>query len=470
MTNDNKLTTENNERGALFISHANPEDNSFTLWLGAKLSAMGYEVWADILRLKGGHDWQRRLEDALRNRASKVLLVANQNAVNKQGVRNEIQIASDVARKISDSEFIIPLRLSAFEAPFLIAHSQYINFEQSWSKGLTELLEVLEGCPAIKRHKIESSSNWKDIQLIHGKTLVAEPERLISNWLAISAAPKQIRHYGFRGQVPERKQKELLASPPWPIVSYGSGFLSFASFEDLQDHFGPNIPIAVLAQHDLENYLEQGWPGLGIRPHEARNHFTNLVRQGLEIFFKARGLNAYRLSGPHSAWWPSVDAAPKTKVAFRWGDVGGLRQIQGVSEKRKMNWHFGVSMAARTAPIRHVRIVSRIVFTEDGNKPFADPKRMHQLRRSFAKTWRNARWRDMLLAFLHWLSEGKEQIEIAMSSEEHIVLTLPPVSFFAPVSLLIAAEDAEDDEDDPSDDEDDVFEMEEAQDDISNGL
>jgi hypothetical protein len=29
-------------RRALFISHATPEDNAFTLWLGAKLTALGY--------------------------------------------------------------------------------------------------------------------------------------------------------------------------------------------------------------------------------------------------------------------------------------------------------------------------------------------------------------------------------------------------------------------------------------------
>jgi TIR domain len=55
------------ERQALFISHASPEDNAFTIWLGAKLAAAGYEVWADVLRLTGGDDWQRKLEDALRS-------------------------------------------------------------------------------------------------------------------------------------------------------------------------------------------------------------------------------------------------------------------------------------------------------------------------------------------------------------------------------------------------------------------
>ena len=78
-------------RDAIFISHANPEDNEFTVWLGAQLTAAGYEVWADVLRLRGGQDWQRLLEDALRNKTCKVLLVGTEHGVRKQGVRNEIQ-------------------------------------------------------------------------------------------------------------------------------------------------------------------------------------------------------------------------------------------------------------------------------------------------------------------------------------------------------------------------------------------
>lgn len=48
------------QRHSIFISHANPEDNGFTIWLGAKLVAAGYDVWADVLRLVGGDDWQRK--------------------------------------------------------------------------------------------------------------------------------------------------------------------------------------------------------------------------------------------------------------------------------------------------------------------------------------------------------------------------------------------------------------------------
>src|SRR5262245_41367441 len=56
-----KQAMGDSEREALFMSHANPEDNAFTLWLGAKLTALGYEVFADVLRLRGGEDWERIL-------------------------------------------------------------------------------------------------------------------------------------------------------------------------------------------------------------------------------------------------------------------------------------------------------------------------------------------------------------------------------------------------------------------------
>ena len=133
------------QRQALFISHANPEDNEFTIWLGSHLSGAGYEVWADVLKVRGGEDWVRKLEQALRERACKVLLVGTPRGVEKQGVRNEIQIASEVAKKIGDKEFIIPLRLQHFDSPFQIVQAQYIDFLKGWGQGLAELLETLEG-------------------------------------------------------------------------------------------------------------------------------------------------------------------------------------------------------------------------------------------------------------------------------------------------------------------------------------
>jgi hypothetical protein len=166
------------KREAIFISHATPEDNVFTIWLGAKLSALGFEVWADVMCLRGGFDWQRQLEQALREKAVKVLLVANAVSVAKQGVRNEIQLASDVARKIGDREFIIPLRLGAYDAPFLIAQAQYIDFTRGWSQGLAELLVTLSDTYKVPRNDSAGTSIWRELQLLHSAKLQRTPETL----------------------------------------------------------------------------------------------------------------------------------------------------------------------------------------------------------------------------------------------------------------------------------------------------
>ncbi len=142
-----------------------------------------------------------------------MLLVANPRAVNKQGVRNEIQIASDIARKIGDSTFAIPLRMQPFEAPFLIAPAQYIGC----ARGLAELLETLQDTYRVPRNAGQGETIWRVIQLIHAKTPVDTPERLISNWLPINRLPKKIRYYEFRGRIPVRQAQARINVAPWPL-------------------------------------------------------------------------------------------------------------------------------------------------------------------------------------------------------------------------------------------------------------
>jgi hypothetical protein len=54
------------ERCIVFLSHATPDDNDFVVWLGARLSAAGYEVWSDVTRLLGGEFFWRNIDDAIR--------------------------------------------------------------------------------------------------------------------------------------------------------------------------------------------------------------------------------------------------------------------------------------------------------------------------------------------------------------------------------------------------------------------
>jgi len=420
------------KRDIIFISHAAPEDNPFTLWLGAKLSASGYDVWADILRLSGGDDWQRKLESAIRERACKVLLVANPVSVAKQGVRNEIQIASDVGRKIKDTEFIIPLKTAPFDKPFLIAHAQYIDFESSWAEGLGRLLKDLEDTyKAPKGHGTQLDA-WTSLQLLHGKTAVDRTETLISNWLEVRRLPAFVYYLP-----PAAAQFHLGAFGKYPRIDFGEGIFS-----------SQPIPRSGQISLPTRDFLESGFPALGIQVDDARRRFTALANEALGILFEMKGLNRYGMANRQTNWWLGK-GSPEGRIGFRWPEWNGSRQLQGHSTKRKVEWHFGVSTAFRTRPFPHVRIKSRLLFTEDGKEPLKSTARMQRLRKSFAKSWRNARWRDMMLAFLYWIGDGTTILNVPMGANEDLVLSLPPMAFESPISIPgIGSQDEEDDDPD----------------------
>jgi hypothetical protein len=413
-----------NNRNVVFISHANPEDNTFTIWIGAKLAAAGYEVWADVLRLRGGQDWQRKLEDAIRNRACKVLLVANEISVNKQGVRNEIQIASDTARKLGDSAFIIPLRLRAYEAPFLVAHSQYIDFERGWAPGLSELLRDFQETYQVPR-QTGNTEAWLNLQTMHGKTLTAETERLVSTWLEVRRIPANLYYYPDPAQV----------SGNYPRVKYGDGILSCSE-----------QTAAGRRSRRSSDFLKSGWPALEVGTEDARRRFADIANQALAAVLNSKGLKSHEMGNRQIAWWVT-SVGPQGRISFRWPEFSGSRQIQGSSAKRNIRWHFGVTASFRSVPFYHFRLKSRLIFTQDGYAPLESAARAHRLRRSFAKGWRNARWRDMLLSFLYWLGDGTTVLDIPVTAKDAFVISVPPIVFSCPVGIQDPNDKSQDDDD-----------------------
>src|SRR5262249_44289991 len=70
-------------RDTLLLSHANPEDNEFTLWLALQLANGGYRVWCDLTKLLGGEVFWDNIEDVIKTRATKVLYVLSQTSNEK---------------------------------------------------------------------------------------------------------------------------------------------------------------------------------------------------------------------------------------------------------------------------------------------------------------------------------------------------------------------------------------------------
>jgi hypothetical protein len=433
-------------RAALFISHANPEDNAFVRWLGAKLTALGYEVWADLLEFRGGMDWERRLEDALRHRAIKMLLVCTPASLAKQGVRNEITIASQVGRSLSDPEFIIPLRLQPYETSFQIAQAQWISFSPAWASGFAELSELLAANTVIPREPNRNMDQWLSDQTNGAARLVSRKELLVSNWLHIRSKPSTIYYCEPPAGFPLEQFQARIAWG-WPIVPFRGGVLTFTR-PDLAGRLSDSISARIVAQLDLENFLHDGWEQLGIQWFEANRLFADLGNQAFDLFMQKRDLIFYEDAKGRRSWWADIKTSPKTQVAFAWKTLRGSRQIMGQSEKRGVFWHYALSGQVRDTPKHHFRISARLIFSTNGLDAVNDAKKMHRLRRSFAKGWRNARWRDMLLAYLWWISDGKDEMSFPVSPDFDLVVSLPPRCFTSAVGVS-NAEQTEPDEDDP---------------------
>jgi len=438
-------------RTALFISHATPEDNHFVRWLGAKLTAMGYEVWADVMRLHGGIDWARELETALRNRTVKMLLVCTPSGLEKQGVRNEIEIGIGLARKFNDNSFIVPLRLEAYDAPFRIAHAQYIDFKASWARGLAELVTLLrdQNIPRAGSGVIEA---WLEAHSVGADKLVERSEPLVSNWLAVSRQPDKIYYCEAPvGLQLEPFHNRLLHT--YPVVPYRTGVVTFATPDD-DGNLGPRLPAKEVSSILTTKFLQSGWPEYGIEAYHAKRMCSDLGAQSFDSFCKTKGLQGFAGANKRVCWWGDIKSVPTGQVRFDWNFRRGSRQIIGHSGKRGVHWHYALNAQLRPSPQWHLRLSPRLVFTLNGMDAIQDAKRSHTLRRTFAKGWRNARWRDMLCAFLWWLSEGKSELRLPVAAGEAIVLAVPPMQFSCPVTVLEGDEipPDEDDPDIPTDD------------------
>ena len=102
------------QRELLFVSHANPEDNEFAKWLTVRLAEEGYPVFCEIFDFLGGEDAWKNIQTVLRERTIKFLFVLSKVSNEKDGVRNELNQAIQIAKKHGLEYFIIPLKIEDF--------------------------------------------------------------------------------------------------------------------------------------------------------------------------------------------------------------------------------------------------------------------------------------------------------------------------------------------------------------------
>lgn len=440
------------KRTLIFISHANPQDNDFTLWLGARLASAGYFVWSDVTKLVGGETHWDNIETAIREHVVKVVSVCSTASVTKKGFKDELSLALAVERQHDFADFVIPIRLdnlvySAFPAEIIRRNG--IDFSKAWQDGLAKLIKKFEvdGVPRASTLDTNSLSAWSKSLLQIDNDISADEEILMGNMLTMLQGPVAINVFRLRVGAPVSPAGVLT----WPAESKGQWTFSFSRLEQSDpDRF------ELFSRIEISHFIDTGGDSaLSLGRQDASNIVSSLLRQAWDRYLLEIGLLGQGFSNGRVGYFLSAEDGGGKRTSFT-GPTGivGSRALNGFSPKNKVYWHYTPELLPVIDKSITFSITPHIIFTEDGKTPLSDAARAHRLRRRFCKSWWQDRWRDMMLAYLAHLAGGKDTLVVPLSESSSLILSVHPGLYVCPVTALAPATELQDDEaDDPAIDE-----------------
>lgn len=416
------------DRKLIFISHANPADNDFTTWLGSRLSAMGFKVWADLHDLKGGSKHWKEIEEKIREEAVKVLVVTSRASRNAEGVDNEINIARGIEKELSLQDFIIQLKIDDLpytQLPPVLNNRLAISFEGNWGEGLQKLTKQFDGEKIPKDSSGPTSIEFFSTVLQDRADQISDiKEPAFASWLPISF-PARLHVYTFPGAA--KIMQGNLEVAGIPAYSFGNTLISFAVPDTVA--YGIAEPVDHLRHVDtpVETWLnESSFADFAIQKTDRRRAFNGLLNSAWETGLRRLGFIGLQMSQELAYFLPSGNKQP-IKQVYR--DPMGRKtrpiSLVGFSEKRGFFWHAAISARAVLNPIPLYSVRLHVAFTEDGVKFVADGLKAFRLRRSFCKMFWNDRWRRIYFALVTRLSDGKGEIVFSTGGDEPIKVGLP---------------------------------------------
>ncbi len=439
-TTGNTAPIEKAARDTIFLIKASPIDDEFTLWLAPKLEAEGYRVFADILTLQPGDRWRRQINLALQCRAAKVLLICRDATLADPHVQDDLDIALEMAKEHGDTRFIIPLRLEPGKKVKGVGDAVTVDFVRGWGEGVSLLLETLQrqkvprpvGEPVI-------DPNWEIFRRRGAIPLAEEAERLTSNWLRAAEAPDVIRYFESTGALEERLLERALRDFPYPCAKQDSGIITFADQSEIDIAFASAGHFKLKHEIPLLEFVENGFSALGIERQAASNLIIAMIKKAWLLFCRERGFIEYHYSNAVGFHASAVQAPTGRRIP--WGKQGDRRSSMLRNVAKGHIWQFGVTAMPYFWPFWHLKLKSRVLFSVDNETSeglgIDDARKMHRLRRSICKGWRNKQWHGRLLAFLELLSGESAYIRLSLSANVALAIEAAPMLFTSPVSTAL---------------------------------
>jgi len=422
-------------RDTLFIGHANPQDNEFALWLYSKLALEKYKGWCDLKDLYGGErDFWDEIQNLIRDEAIKYLLVFSKHTFGKDGVLDEYEYARGIAKDFELRDFVIPLRIDDVPYNQRIGINRYnvIDFKSSWLRGLKRLFLKLanDEVPKIDVSAPRISDWILNIQTGKKLGLIKRKEKHYSNWWPINRLPK--RMYLFQYTYEAQAQTIIEEGADYPVIRHGNYLVSFEQNIKRVAEKKDNIEInpidtkEVLTKDVIAGYDSPEFPTLT----DSQNLLKRLLKKAFKNLMYERGLARKVLSNDQCFFYRHHTLYKNWAIA-KYPNRKSRRKLVG--RYYDGFWHYAVSAQVRLSPFICFSLKSHILFSDDGFNIWDDDSRLHSARRSKGRRWFNKEWRDLIMAFLASLAEGKDKVIIKLEGNFLLEMPLLTREFYANV-------------------------------------
>lgn len=414
------LQTTSQDRHIIFISHSTPEDNDFTVWLASRLQADGYEVWIDKQALLGGEKFWQDIDQVIRKKAIKFLLVYSENicyqkqrGILKDGVNKEKSLAESIAKDNSLNDFIVLLNVDGSEYNLFIGADMLnqIPFYESWASGYSQLQKKfkkdgIEPVPSL----VGDFSRWYEDEYVISKGVKEMREIYYDSWWPVPQLPETFYMYVFANDVIAKEVQQQLQYPASRITNIVATFFDAPDFEITMEgqtgKIGFTCKYEIKVSDVLVGAAREGFPST----RDAANHFRSLLQRIFHIIMRERGLRWHTMANNKLAYFFTTRINPRIKVTYgrRISKRTKYKNIFGNYLGDK--WHFALSVKPVLTPQLAYSLKSHLIFTTNGFDLWDDKDKMHSARRKKGRMLFNEDWRDMLFAFLQALSNESNAV------------------------------------------------------------
>ena len=394
----------------------------------------GYDVWVDLRSLKGGQDFWDEIENELRHRVIKQIVLISPH-IRKPGVKKELALGDAMGRHLNDPNFMIPIRVKPVphsDFPPELLRRNAIEAQPSWSACLPLLLETLQDArvPRLSSVRADLIANIVAAQETARQSIVPSAEELVSNWFDLSPGRPNLRMFGSKGT--PSQLDAWLGTVHLPYIRHSGLVATFCDPKTFAAARGGGPTLIERFNLPFDSLVRGRDDTPFVNRADARRNITNLVRQHWDLALERRGLKRFEFAAGKTGWYFPDGLVSGAVVADLDDGLHVDRVLTGKFKERR--WHLCLVARSRLWPDPLIRVHANIALTEEGR--VLPGEATHGLRRRLTRSWWNNKWRDVLLASMYWLAEGQPVLSIAAGTETFGVSALPrrveiPVSYQA---------------------------------------